>query len=165
MIWLLVVALVVGLLGWLLVVLSTRRREGRGLGPGETVALDDVTLFSERLLLIGRPDRLVRTEDGLIPEEWKGSQRVHPSHQAQLGTYFLLVEEKYGERPPYGVAVLSDGRRVRVENTEELRSEVLAVAAKVREQRRKLKEEIPVSQLAWKCRACGQRGNCRQAQN
>jgi CRISPR-associated exonuclease Cas4 len=104
--WLFVVALVLALLGWLLIVFSTRGREKRGLGPGETVALDNVTLFSERLLLVGRPDRLVRTEEGLIPEEWKPSKKVYPSHRVQLGAYFLLVEEEYGERPPYGVVIL-----------------------------------------------------------
>jgi CRISPR-associated exonuclease Cas4 len=160
---LLAVALVLLLLGIALVVVTSRRRWGRGLGPGETVALDDETLFSSRLKLVGRPDRLVRTDEGLIPEEWKPSKRVYPSHRAQLGAYFLLVEEEYGERPPYGVVVLGDGSRVRVENTEALRSEVLAVAAKIREHRRKIAAEIPVSQPAWKCRGCGQRGNCRQA--
>lgn len=159
---LIVVALVLALLGWLLIVLSTRGREGRGLGPGETVALDNVTLCSERLKLIGRPDRLVRTEEGLIPEEWKPSKRVYPSHRAQLGAYFLLVEEEYGERPPYGVVVLGDGSRVRVENTEALRSEVLDIAQKIREHRARIREEIPVNSPAWKCRACGQRGNCSQ---
>jgi CRISPR-associated exonuclease Cas4 len=159
---LLAVALVLLLLGFLLVVVASRKRRGKGLGPGETVALDDVTLFSEKLKLVGRPDRIVRTDDGLIPEEWKGSKRVYPSHRAQLGVYFLLVEEEYGERPPYGVVVLGDGSRVRVENTEALRTEVLDVAEKIREHRRKIGEEIPVSQPAWKCRACGQRGNCRQ---
>jgi CRISPR-associated exonuclease Cas4 len=158
------VALVLLLLGIALVVVTSRRRRGRGLGPGETVALDDVTLFSERLKLVGRPDRIVRTDEGLIPEEWKPSKKVYPSHRAQLGAYFLLIEEEYGERPPYGVVVLCDGSRVRVENTEALRLEVLAIAEKLREHRRKIEEEIPVSQPAWKCRGCGQRGNCRQAQ-
>jgi len=41
------VALVLGLLGLLLVVLAMRGRRKRGLGSGETVALDNVTLFSE----------------------------------------------------------------------------------------------------------------------
>src|SRR4051794_30478863 len=152
-----------GLLGLLLVVVSLRGRWRRGLGAGETVALDDVTLFSERLRLVGRPDRLVRQGGKLIPEEWKSSRRVSDGHRLQLGTYFLLIEEEYGERPPYGVVVLGDGSRVEVKNTEELRGRVLAIAEKIREHRRKIREEIPVRQPAAKCRACGQRGNCGQA--
>lgn len=67
------VALVLAFLGLLLVVLAYRGRHGRGLGSGETVALDNVTLFSERLKLTGRPDRIVKQGETLIPEEWKSS--------------------------------------------------------------------------------------------
>src|SRR3954454_24916482 len=160
---LLAVALVLGLVGLLLVVLAKRGRRKEGLGSGETVALDDVTLFSERLKLVGRPDRIVREGETLIPEEWKSSKRVSEGHRLQLGTYFLLIEEEYGERPPFGVVVLGDGSRVEVKNTEELRSKVLSIAEQIRAARRALRSEIPVRQPAAKCRACGQRGNCGQA--
>lgn len=160
---LLSVALVLGLLGLLLVVLAVRGRRSRGLGHGETVTIDDVTLFSERLKLVGRPDRIMRQGKSLIPEEWKSAKRVTDGHKLQLGTYFLLIEEEYGVRPPFGVVILGDGSRVQVENTERLRSEVLAVAQKIREHRAKIREEILVRQPAAKCRVCGQRGNCGQA--
>jgi CRISPR-associated exonuclease Cas4 len=155
--------LVVLLVGALLIWWALRSRERRGLGSGETVALDDLVLYPERLLLVGRPDRIERRGDNLIPEEWKPSaKRVYPGHRLQLGAYFLLVEEEYGVRPPFGVVVIRDGERVEVENTEALRSEVLSIAEKIREHRRRLEEDIPVSQPAWKCRVCGQRKNCRQ---
>src|SRR4051812_25902010 len=150
-------ALVLALLGLLLVVLSKRGRTVRGLGSGETVALDNVTLFSERLKLVGRPDRIVRDGGHLIPEEWKSSKRVSHGQRLQLATYFILIEEEYGERPPFGVVVLGDGSRVQVENTDALRSEVLAIAEKIRERRRAIGKEIPVRQPAAKCRKCGQR--------
>ncbi len=153
-------ALVLALLGLLLVVLSWLGRKARGLGSGKTVALDNVRLFSEVYGLVGRPDRIVRDGGHLIPEEWKSSRKVSHGHRLQLGAYFLLIEEEYGERPPFGVVVLGDGSRVQVENTEALRSEVLSIAEKMRERRRALGEEIPVRQPAWKCRMCGQRENC-----
>ena len=159
----LLLSLVLGLLGLLLVVLSKRGRAFRGLGAGETVALDDETLFSEALKLVGRPDRIVRDGESLIPEEWKSSKRINHGHRLQLATYFLLIEEEYGKRPPFGVVVLGDGSRVEVENTEALRSEVLAIAEKIRERRRAIREEIPVRQPAWKCRVCGQNTNCTQS--
>ena len=84
-------------------------------------------------------------------------------HRLQLGAYFLLIEEEYGERPPFGVVVLGDGSRVQVENTDALRSEVLSIAGQIRERRRAIGEEIAVRQPAWKCRMCGQRGNCEWA--
>jgi CRISPR-associated exonuclease Cas4 len=163
MVWLLAAAIVLGLLGLLLVVVATRGRRVRGLGFGKTVALDSVTLYSGRLKLTGRPDRIVREGETLIPEEWKSSKRVSDGHRLQLGTYFLLIEEEYGVRPPFGVVVLSDGSRVEVKNTEELRSKVLAIAERIRAARRALRSEIAVRQPAAKCRACGQRGNCGQA--
>ncbi len=43
----------------------------RGLGIGKTVSLDRVTLTSRRMGLTGRPDRLIKTDGTIIPEEWK----------------------------------------------------------------------------------------------
>lgn len=157
------VALIIGLLGVLLILFAVRGRRARGLGSGETIALDDVSLFSSRLKLAGRPDRIVRRGDVLIPEEWKSAKRVTRGHELQLGVYFLLIEEKYGVKPPFGVIVLGNGSRVEVKNTDKLRSEVLDIADKIRCHRASLKEEIPVRQPAEKCRRCGQRGNCGQA--
>lgn len=156
------VGLLLLLVGIALVWSATRRR-ALGFGSGETIALDNRTLFSERLGLVGRPDRIEREGEWPIPEEWKPSaKRVYPAHRLQLATYFLLIEEVYGVRPPFGWVVIRNGERVRVENTEKLRAEVLSIAEKIREHRRRLDDEIPVRQPAVKCRVCGQRGNCRQ---
>lgn len=159
---LLLTALVVGLVGIVLVTLSMRVRKRRGFAGGPTIALDNVTLFSQRLKLVGRPDRIVREGKAYIPEEWKSSKRVTQGHRLQLATYFLLIEDVRGTRPPYGWVVLRDGTRVQVKNTEALRSEVLRIAGLIREQRANLVEAIPVNQPVWKCRVCGQRGNCDQ---
>lgn len=156
-------AVALALLGLALVVFSTRGRAARGLGAGETAALDSVTLYAERLKLVGRPDRTVKQGSDYIPEEWKSARRVSHGHRLQLGAYFLLIEEEYGVRPPFGVVVLGDGSRVEVPNTDALRAEVLAIAAEIREHRAQLSEPIPVRQPANKCRACGQRANCDQA--
>jgi len=159
------IAGVLGFVGLLLVVLPWLGRKGRGLGSGETVALDNVKLYSKVYGLVGRPDRIERKRGYLIPEEWKSSRRVSHGHKLQLATYFILIEEVYGEIPPYGVVVLGDGSRVEVENTEELRSEVLEIAQAIRERRRVIEDEIEVRQPAWKCQRCGQRGNCGQAKS
>ena len=74
----------------------------QGLGEGRTVALDNVTLTSRRYGLTGRVDRLIRTGGTLIPEEWKSARSLRPWHRAQMGVYFLLVEEEFGVRPPHG---------------------------------------------------------------
>ena len=102
-------------------------------------------LVSERLKIVGRPDRIVRQGEFLIPEEWKPSaRRIYHGHRLQVVAYCLLIEEEFGVRPPHGVVVLAEGKRVEVENSEELRAEVLSVAAKIREHRRNIEREIPV---------------------
>lgn len=154
------IAIGLGFLGVLLIALSKRGRAAHGLGPGDTFALDDTNLRSERLGLAGRPDRIVREDGHLIPEEWKSAKRVSDGHRLQLATYFILIEEVYGERPPHGYVVLGDGSRSRVRNTEGLRAKVLAVADRIREHRRKLSQEVEVRQPLAKCAKCGQRGNC-----
>ena len=155
---------VLGLLGLVIAIRAVRARWERGLGWGETVALDNVTLFSKRHELVGRPDRIVRVRGKLIPEEWKSStKRVEPWHIAQLAVYFILVEEHYGARPPYGFVVLGDGVRKRIKNTEELREKVLGIASEVREARRHVEEELRVSPQKWQCRACGVRSGCVQS--
>ena len=151
------------LLGLALVIHALRTRRARGLISGKTVTLDNVTLFSKEHLLVGRPDRIVKQGKALIPEEWKSSKKVEPWHIAQLGTYFILIEEYFGVRPPFGVIVTGDGRRKRIENTEELRAKVLDIARQIREARCEIEVVHAASPERWQCRACGQRSHCSQA--
>jgi CRISPR-associated exonuclease Cas4 len=157
------IASVLGLLGVILAVLASWARIACGLGHGETVTLDDVTLHSESLGLVGRPDRVVKRGDSLIPEEWKSSRRVEPWHVVQLATYFLLIEERYGVRPAHGFIVLGDGTRKRIANTKEIRDRVIEIASEIREARRRIEGTIPVSPPRWQCRVCGVRSRCRQS--
>jgi CRISPR-associated exonuclease Cas4 len=139
---------------------SLRRRFG--LGGGHTVSLDGVTLTSYRLGLTGRPDRLIREDGALIPEEWKPARVVRPSHRARLGVYFLLVEEELRVRPPHGFVVLGDGTRHCVENSQELRAWALGLVARIRAARAEVRQPIPVSPSPGQCRRCGVRGRCSQ---
>ena len=138
-------------------------RQEHGLSGGRTILLDNVTLVSQRFGLMGRPDRIVRDADSLIVEEWKSSRVVRWSHIAQLGVYFLLAAERFGEEPSHGIIVCGDRSRHRVENTAELRERVLAIAGQIRAARQRLAEPLPVDASPAQCRACGQRPNCRQS--
>lgn len=138
-------------------------RRSVGLGAGRTVSLDRMVLRSVRLGLVGRPDRIIRDGDSLVVEEWKSSRVVRWSHVAQLGVYFLLVEERFGVPASHGVVVCGDGSRHRVENTPDLRERVLAIAGQIRAARRQLVEPLPVAPPPAQCRSCGQRPNCRQS--
>lgn len=104
-------------LGLWIFLVAVRARTKRGLASGGTEALDNVTLLSARHSLVGRPDRIVRQGNTYIPGEWKSAKWVSRGHEIQLGTYFLLIEERYGVRPPFGFVVLGDGSRMPLANT------------------------------------------------
>lgn len=123
--WTVAVAVLALLVGLWLMLTGRAMRQRRGLGEGQTVALDNVTLTSERYGLTGRPDRLIRESGTVIPEEWKSSLSVWPNHRAQLGVYFLLIEDQLGVTPSHGFMVCGNGTRHRIDNSEELRAWVL----------------------------------------
>jgi CRISPR-associated exonuclease Cas4 len=161
--WIAVAAVLAVLLGLLLMLAGQSMRQRRGLGGGKTVSLDRVTLTSVRLGLTGRPDRLIKADGTIIVEEWKSSRQVWPSHRAQMGCYFLLIEEELRIRPTHGVIVCGDGTRHRIENTEELRAWVLELAGQIRAARAAVTEPIPVNPRRGQCRPCGMREHCGQA--
>ncbi|WP_235963243.1 CRISPR-associated protein Cas4 [Tautonia rosea] len=161
--WAWPLAAVLLLLGVVFVVAAVRMRRTRGLSAGRTMALDNVTLHSARLGLAGRPDRILRVGRAIIPEEWKSARRLWPGHVAQMGVYFLLIEERYGVRPSHGFVVLGTGKRHRIENDARLRGWVLDLAEQIREARRALSSPLPVDPRPSQCRACGQRSECDQA--
>ena len=124
------------------------------------ISRDDVLLVSRRYGLTGRPDRIVKVGRHYIPEEKKPGLKVYDSYRAQLGVYLLLVEEHYGVRPPYGVLVLGDGRRVKIAQSEALRGWVLAMAEGIRRHRQQLGVALPPPANPRHCLGCGQRGHC-----
>ena len=149
--------------GLLLILVGQWLRKSQGLSAGQTVSLDQMTLISRRYGLAGRPDRLIKSSNVIIPEEWKSSRTLQASHRAQMGVYLLLVEEHFGIEPPYGVVVCGDGSRHVIENTESLRAWVLSIAAEIRKSKTALSQPIIVQATPAKCRACGMREHCRQA--
>lgn len=82
---------------------------------------------------------------------------------AQIGCYFVLVEEELRIRPPHWFIVLGDGTRHQVENTAELRGWVLELAGQIRAARAQVTMPIPVDPTPGQSRTCGQRENCGQA--
>jgi CRISPR/Cas system-associated exonuclease Cas4 (RecB family) len=150
-------------LGLMLLLVSRGVRRRLGLGEGRTISLDKVTLTSPRLGLTGRVDRLIRTGGTIVPEEWKSARTLRPHHRAQLGVYFLLIEDQLKVQPAYGIIVLGDGTRHRIENDEAVRTWVLELAGRIRTARTDVTRPIPVNPRPEQCRPCGMRGHCSQA--
>ena len=155
-----ILLLFVFLLGLALFLGAWRRRARAGFGRGRTVSRDDVLLVSHRYRLAGRPDRIVKRGAHYIPEEKKPGRQVYDAYRAQIGVYLLLIEEQYGIRPPYGVLVLGDGRRVKIPNTDALRAGVLAIAERIRQHRQRLDAPLPPPSNPRQCLGCGQRQHC-----
>jgi CRISPR-associated exonuclease Cas4 len=126
--WSAAVAVLALLVGLVMVLGGQGMRCRRGLGEGRTVALDNVTLTSRRNGLTGRMDRLIREGGMVTPEEWKSARQLRGWHRAQMGVYFLLIEDQLKVRPSHGFVVLGDGARHRIENDALLRSWVLGLA-------------------------------------
>ncbi|HEX4951282.1 MAG TPA: CRISPR-associated protein Cas4 [Blastocatellia bacterium] len=131
---LLVAAACLWLANWL------RRRSGVPAGDivyEDTSGAESEVLYSLKYGLRGKPDYLLEEDDGLIPVEVKSSNtprngRPYPSHRMQLAVYFLLVEDVLDADAPYGLIRYRDDT-LRVENTNELREELLDVVAEMRD--------------------------------
>jgi CRISPR-associated exonuclease Cas4 len=123
-------------------------------------------LRSEEFRLVGRPDYLIKTEQGIIPVEVKSTLcppdgRPYDSHIAQLAAYCLLVEDVLDAVVPYGIMRYRD-REIRVDYTAEMRDGIIA-----------LLEEISAARLAddvhrshedvRRCRGCSMREVCTES--
>ena len=124
----------------LLLAKSLRRRSGVPAGEivyEDTSGDESEVLYSATYGLSGKPDYLLEEDDGLIPVEVKSgnaphSGRPYPSHRMQLAVYFLLIEDVLEEDAPYGLIRYRDDT-LRVENTDELREELLEAVAEMKD--------------------------------
>ena len=90
--------------------------------------------FSKEHLLVGKPDSILHTKDGLVPVEVKSSRRPEQpyfSHVMQLISYCLLIEVNR-EKPKRGLIQYRDGEPFVVEYTNELRDKVLEILSEIR---------------------------------
>src|SRR3972149_2334260 len=79
------------------------RRNIRTCGPAAALG---PRLMAEDLDLVGKPDYLIQSKQGLIPVEVKTGRtpaRPFESHVFQVAAYCALVERNFKQRPPYGI--------------------------------------------------------------
>jgi CRISPR-associated exonuclease Cas4 len=173
MMWALVIALGVLLAAASLAhFFGVRASRQAGLPDGAIVYQDTAdsgsmvaALVSHRHGLVGRPDYLIETDQGVVPVELKNS-RCPPrgpfdNHVAQLMGYCLLVEDSMGKTVPEGVLRYQD-REIRVPFTREQREWVCGIVLAVRA----AKGGAPVRrshQISQKCRGCSVRSSCRDS--
>lgn len=119
-------------------------------------------LFSRRYRLTGKPDYIVQDEMGaMIPIEVKPNRSApQPRHSdtMQLMAYGILVEEKFGARPEYGLLKYRDDV-FQIEFTAELRAELFDILREMRAAR----AASNVSRShddPTRCKYCGYRDEC-----
>jgi CRISPR-associated exonuclease Cas4 len=104
----------------------------------------------------------------VIPVEVKSGRAPsggpYASHILQLAAYCLLVEEKYGQSPPYGLILFSEDtdKAYEIDYTEDLRRSLLD---RLDEMRRALADGTAPRnhQQAARCQACNYRSACDEA--
>lgn len=151
-------------------IVSRHLRRQSGLPSGEIIYEDSSgknarVLLSRRHGLRGKPDYLLDDGDGgIIPVELKSGPmprgRPHRSHVMQLAVYFLLVEEDLRRYAHYGLIRYKNGE-ARIENTEDLRDELLEVVEEMREAL--FDEDVRRShEDARRCGACSMAHACEE---
>ncbi len=97
----------------ILALVSRWQRRSAGLPPGRVTYADpslwgkvEKPLYDPATGLVGKPDYLVETKEGIIPVEVKsGAAPSNPyeGHVLQLAAYCYLVSITTGKRSPYGL--------------------------------------------------------------
>ena len=106
----------------------------------------------------GRPDRIVKTENGIVPVELKSGTAPklgpHEAHLAQLAVYCLLLEEQFRTTVSEGIIKYSD-RPVSVKFDARTRAWILRLIEEVRETKRHNGRPKRSHNHAGRCRGCG----------
>ncbi len=121
------------------------------------------SLFSAKYGLVGKPDFILHTKDGLLPLEIKHSKKPYKpyfSHVMQLVSYCLLIEEVKGTKPKYGFIQYQNGRAFYIPYTEKMKSFLIKT---MEEMRGHIDSgECPQQTRKYKCEKCKSRENKEQ---
>ncbi len=92
-------------------------------------------LFSSKYGLVGKPDFILHTKDGLLPLEIKHSKKPYQpyfSQVMQLVSYCLLIEEVKGTKPKYGFIQYRNGNPFYIPYTEKMKSFLIKTMEEMR---------------------------------
>lgn len=111
-----------------------------GLPEGQIVYLDNLeddtpVIYSEKYEISGRPDFVVLANGDYLPIEFKSGRVPRGplfSHIIQVTAYCILVEERFGKAPPYGI-IKYGKTEFDIEYTNELKDLVLKKVSEIKE--------------------------------
>jgi CRISPR-associated exonuclease Cas4 len=153
-----------------LALVSRWQRKSAGLPLGRVTYADpslwgkvEKPLYDPATGLVGKPDYLVETKEGIIPVEVKsGAAPSNPyeGHVLQLAAYCLLVSRTTGKRPPYGLLNYRN-RTFSIDFTPALEQKLLEQITAIQAAGRK--KDVPRShESPAKCASCGYKKICDQ---
>ncbi|MFN7995327.1 MAG: Dna2/Cas4 domain-containing protein [Bryobacteraceae bacterium] len=165
-VFLLAIAFVLALLLW---AHAERKIARSGIPQGSIVSQDSDRrreihhpIVSHRYGLVGKPDYLVETTEGLVPVELKSrdsrSSGPYCSDIAQVAAYCVLVEDATGIAPPYAIIQYANGSW-RIQYMRQAREQILQVIDEMRNGREAQSIHRNHTQPG-RCRACGFRDVC-----
>jgi len=135
-------ALVLVVMAVALLALSWRLRRTAGVSDGSVIYSDSGALrrnpralYAPRYQLAGKPDYLLRTPRGIVPLELKSTPAPpapYRGHRLQLAAYCLLVEEHFGQAPPYGIIRYADAE-FQIAYDARLKAELLEALQSIRQ--------------------------------
>lgn len=165
----LILALVLLVAASLLLTTARRQQKASGLPGGRVIYADTRAwgpvakpLYDPQFGLAGKPDYLVEKGGQLIPVEVKSSRAPaapYDSHIFQLAAYCRLVEQTYGQRPPYGILHYAN-RTFAVDYTVELENALAEALTEIRACDRRGANRS--HDQASRCSRCGFRSDCDQ---
>ncbi len=149
---------------------AIKARSKTGIAKGEVVDVGasaeegESVMVSDQYGLRGLPDVVLRVEDELIPVEVKtGRVPKGPlfSHIIQLAAYCLLIEERQGRPPPYGVLQYGKHTRHEIDYNDELK---YTLVNKLIEMRQIIRtgEAHRNHRRPGKCASCSRREGCAE---
>ena len=112
-------------------------------------------LFSSKYGLVGKPDFILHTKEGLLPLEIKHSDRPYQpyfSHVMQVISYCLLIEEVKGTKPKYGFIQYKGGQPFVIPYTEGRKSFLIKTMEEMRDYLNSGKGPNPLRN--YKCKKC-----------
>ncbi|MHB8360870.1 MAG: CRISPR-associated protein Cas4 [Thermoplasmataceae archaeon] len=122
----------------ILIVVFSKKRQVYSIPAGRAIYGDlqseGKVLISRRYGLTGKPDRVIRKGEEIIPYEFKSTESDTPrsGHLLQMGVYFIILEENYPGAVIKKGVLKYRSRAFEIRNTPELRERVLRMAELMR---------------------------------
>jgi len=156
-----------------LVLIALRFRKSSGLPGGQLVYADTDQLqavpepfFDPILKLVGKPDYVMRLASGaLVPVDFKSTlapAEPYRSHVFQVLAYCYLLEQSYGQAPPYGIIRYQD-KSFEVPYNESEKETFLRLISQLHAVEACPDAPNRSHKVSARCRGCGYRDSCDQS--